>query len=586
MHSNRLTLPRHLLLPAATFLIAATIATLLLLPGQAHGQTAPTFDDGTTTTRAVPENSAAGTNMGDPVAATDADMGDILEYSLEGTDASSFTIVSTSGQIQTGAALDYETKSSYSVTVKVEDDEDTKRSATIAVTINVEDVNEKPVIDTTSDAYDMDTMTASYNFAENGTDAVVTIDATDPDAAHSLTWTLTGDDASKFSIPKDANQDGELKFQDPPDFETPTDVADSDMMGAMDNIYKVTVNVTDGKDADGMDEDPAVVDATLELVITVTNVDEDGMVTITSTLEGGEKLTAAVTDPDGDITSGSLSWQWSSSTTSNGTFTDISGATDEEYTSVAADVGKFLKAKATYKDPQSTEVEKTAEAVTSDAITASNAEPEFPSTETGTRSVNENTAAEMNIGPPGRGHGRRLGCQPDLRLTGTDAASFDIDASSGQIKTKAALDHETKDSYSVNVTVRDSKDAAGETDTAVDATQAVTITVNDLNEPPDIDQSDPNTQDFMEIEFDIADGDLATTAKDVATYTATDPETDTLTWSVSGTDAASFTIDGNGQAVLLNSPRLREPRRRGGQRHGSRGQRLQNRGGGERRPRR
>ena len=42
-----------------------------------------------------------------------------LTYSLTGTDADAFTIVASSGQLRTKDALDYETKSSYSVTVNV-----------------------------------------------------------------------------------------------------------------------------------------------------------------------------------------------------------------------------------------------------------------------------------------------------------------------------------------------------------------------------------------------------------------------------------------------------------------------------------
>ena len=70
--------------------------------------------------RAVPENSAAGVDVGGPVTATPADSGDMLEYTLEGTDASSFDIVRTSGQIQTksGVTYNYEERSSYAVTVK------------------------------------------------------------------------------------------------------------------------------------------------------------------------------------------------------------------------------------------------------------------------------------------------------------------------------------------------------------------------------------------------------------------------------------------------------------------------------------
>ena len=60
---------------------------------------------------------AAGENIGDPVAATDADDGDMLTYTLGGDDAASFAIDPATGQIMTMAALDFETEASYRVTV-------------------------------------------------------------------------------------------------------------------------------------------------------------------------------------------------------------------------------------------------------------------------------------------------------------------------------------------------------------------------------------------------------------------------------------------------------------------------------------
>ena len=82
---------------------------------------APVFTDGAATTRSIDENSASGANVGAAVRATDADR-DSLTYSLRGTDAGSFTINS-GGQIMvgTGTMLDYETKDSYTVTVRATD---------------------------------------------------------------------------------------------------------------------------------------------------------------------------------------------------------------------------------------------------------------------------------------------------------------------------------------------------------------------------------------------------------------------------------------------------------------------------------
>ena len=104
---------------------------------------APVFTDGTSTTRSIAEDTAAAQNIGTPVAATDADSGDSLTYTLGGTDAASFAIVSTSGQLQTKATLDFETKSSYEVTVSVSDGNG--GSDSITVTINVTDVTETTI---------------------------------------------------------------------------------------------------------------------------------------------------------------------------------------------------------------------------------------------------------------------------------------------------------------------------------------------------------------------------------------------------------------------------------------------------------
>ena len=69
----------------------------------------PVFSEGASTTRSLAENTGAGQNIGNPISATDGD-GDRLTYSLEGRDASSFTIISGSGQLRTrsGVTYDYE----------------------------------------------------------------------------------------------------------------------------------------------------------------------------------------------------------------------------------------------------------------------------------------------------------------------------------------------------------------------------------------------------------------------------------------------------------------------------------------------
>ena len=106
--------------------------------------TAPVFTEGASTTRTIAENTAAGVNIGTAVAATDAD-NDTLTYTLGGTDASAFDIGSTTGQLRTRATLDYETKRAYNVAVSVSDGTLTD---SITVTINVTDVNDTTIVST------------------------------------------------------------------------------------------------------------------------------------------------------------------------------------------------------------------------------------------------------------------------------------------------------------------------------------------------------------------------------------------------------------------------------------------------------
>ena len=122
----------------------ATRSARLAVTATANQQ--PAFDDGPSTTRSVDENTASGVNIGDPVAATDTD-NDTLTYSLGGTDAASFTLTTT-GQLRTQAALNYEAKPRYTVTISVRDGKNADGEAdmttddTITVTITVGNLDE------------------------------------------------------------------------------------------------------------------------------------------------------------------------------------------------------------------------------------------------------------------------------------------------------------------------------------------------------------------------------------------------------------------------------------------------------------
>ena len=103
---------------------------------------APVFAEATPE-RSVAENTVADMYIGAAVEATDADNDDTLAYTLGGVDMASFAIDSATGQLMTMAALDFEMKASYSVTVTASDGKD---SATVMVTVMVTNVDEMGMV--------------------------------------------------------------------------------------------------------------------------------------------------------------------------------------------------------------------------------------------------------------------------------------------------------------------------------------------------------------------------------------------------------------------------------------------------------
>ena len=116
--------------------------TVTVTRAAATTNNAPAFAD-SALTRSVAENTAAGENIGDALPeAADEDSTDMLTYALEGTDAASFTLDGRQLKTKSGVSYDYETKDSYSVTLKVDDGSD--GTDTLAVTVNVTDEDEQP----------------------------------------------------------------------------------------------------------------------------------------------------------------------------------------------------------------------------------------------------------------------------------------------------------------------------------------------------------------------------------------------------------------------------------------------------------
>ena len=104
---------------------------------------APAFAN-SVTSRSIAENSNAGTAVGRPVVATDAD-GDPITYTLDGPDMAFFSI-DVSGQLRVAeeTALDYESRETY--TVEVVATGSSGESDTITVTVTVADVTDPNIV--------------------------------------------------------------------------------------------------------------------------------------------------------------------------------------------------------------------------------------------------------------------------------------------------------------------------------------------------------------------------------------------------------------------------------------------------------
>ncbi|HCB34660.1 MAG TPA: hypothetical protein DEP69_05835, partial [Acidimicrobiaceae bacterium] len=85
----------------------------------------------------------------------------------------------------------------------------------------------------------------------------------------------------------------------------------------------------------------------------VSDVEEAGTVTITPSgvPRVGDRLTAALDDPDGGVRG--TTWRWSSKPAGGG-YTDIAAGTGASYTVRPVDAGKVLRATAAYDDGEGT----------------------------------------------------------------------------------------------------------------------------------------------------------------------------------------------------------------------------------------
>ncbi|MDQ1195402.1 cadherin domain-containing protein [Agrobacterium sp. SORGH_AS 787] len=451
---------------------------------------APVFSTGTTLSAAEQQTAVATIVAADPERAA-------ITYSIVGgADSAQFLINGQTGQLVFASAQDYQNPADadhdrlYEVTVRASDG-----SLTTDRTFNVmlTDVNQAPTF----------TSAVTANIAENTT-SVMTVTATDPDAGTVLTYAISGGaDASLFTI---NSQTGQLSFRSAPDYEAPADINH-------DNVYDVTVLVSDGTNA-----------RTQSVSVVVTDVAEAPVITSASSVTVNEGVTTVTTVAATDADSANLVYS-------------ISGGADASAFSIDAQTGalRFVsapdheaKADADHDNVYNVRVSVSdGTLVTSQmmAVTLANVAPTITSPAAFT--VNENATAVGTVAATDPAGGALV----YALAGGADANLFSIDSSTGVLTFRTAPNFESPadagndNHYNLNILVSDGTSVASQT---------VEVVVRDVNEAP--------TATLAASTITIAEDQRGAT---VTTFTGSDPDAgDHVHYSLAGADSALFEISG------------------------------------------
>ena len=472
-------------------------------------------------TTASPVYTATGTAVG------------AIVWSLKvGGDAASFTIDSGTGVVTFVEATtpDYEVKDEYVFTIIATIADARHLTAEQAVTIAVTDVNEALVI---TDGDGTDDGAFAVSVAENTT-AVTDIVATDGDD-DALVFSLSGADAALFEI----SASGVLSFKSAPDYETPTDVGG-------DNNYDVTVHVTDGfYDASGdvSDADVRTFKYTGGALSKTTDSDNDRLI---------------------DVASGTI-------TKADGTTINFAAATGLEVLATSyiivddADEDSTYEARLVTALPAGddfyvlgkTEIER---------VGVIHASLTFAGIVITAKQVGKagevniefrNSVHEINIGVGGDG-------TPVVRYksgvttlqTIINAINSDSDtaslftASLAAGKSGSDTISNNGGTYKLSIGVNDGTEGDFITYDAYRDEIDVTISVTDVSEVPVIATNNGNA-----LAIDVPEDTTAVT--DIA---ATDGDGDALVFSLSGADAALFSISASGALSFISAPDYGDPK--------------------------
>ena len=476
---------------------------------------APTFSP-TSYSASAPENSTGGFFAAE---ANDEDAGDTITFSLASgvSDNDLFYIDPSFGFLNFIDSQDYEASpqtgvnqdGTYEVVISASDG-DLSSDPDFTLTVTLLDANEAPTFATTPD---------SATAPENSTAAFYTAAATDQDAGASITYSLVSDsgDNALFTIEPSS---GALNFLAAPNHEVHGD-ADGD------GTYNVEISAYDGS------LDTAT---NLELSVTVTNEPEAPTFASASDESLVSENTSAVfylaeaSDDDGD----SVSYSLAPSVGDNDLF-NIDSATYGELSFIDApdyENSDGTGADGTYNvtiTASDGSLSSTLElAVT---VTDVNEAPAFASASASTTAPENSTDAFYTAAASDP---ENASLSYSLVDGAPDNSFFSITTSGelrfleAQDREAAANDANTDYTYEVQITA---SDGTYSTETAL----SLSVTLENVNEAPTV----TNTVTAISVVEDTNSSPVSFQY----TITASDPENDSLVYSISGTDAAAFDVD-------------------------------------------
>jgi Raf kinase inhibitor-like YbhB/YbcL family protein len=491
----------------------------------------------------VNENSPSGTVVG-AVVATDPDVGDTLTYAITGGNTGdAFAIDPDAGTLTVVGALDYETKSSYALTVQVTDNGTPSLSTPATVTIGVNDVNDAPVINAQTIYVNEDTAT----WARFGT-----VVATDPDAGQTLSYAITaGNVGNMFYIDPftgDLYLTGALNYETQTSYPLTVQVTDS-APSPLSTSALVTISVNDVNEAPVVGNQSFTVNENSPVgtvVGTVVATDPDAGQTLTYAITYGNTGNAFAIDPaTGQITvAGALDHETLATcyltlqVTDNGTPTPLStpaiativindvneapiindqgfgvhvgdpvGTVVGTVVATDPDVGQTLTYAITVGNADNTfaidpatgqitvagELDPLGLALYTFTVEVTDNGTPSPLSAAATVTIGFNTAPVINNqtfhvnenSPNGTVVGTVVASDADVGQTltysitsGNTGDVFAIDPATGQITVAGALDYETMSSYALTVQVIDNGLPA------LHGTATVTVGINNVNEAP------------------------------------------------------------------------------------------------------